>query len=202
MSRGDAEAVPFLRGSRNVLHFGLNFPEIVDDDAMRALLHEATPEVAEVRQRFGLRRIDPPLVLDSLVPVLTKLRDFQQQAGADTAMSANEVIMKLIKMRDKKQIRVFTTQSKINHKKTYVMRLRYYAQNKEWQAFQELAAKSKCSKLRGLCVELLHLYGGEREMKEFADAVDPKLATSQEKYGPDELGQKPSYFHWFKSYKL
>jgi hypothetical protein len=163
MSRGDAEVVPFLRASRSVLHFGLNFPEIVDDDGMKTLLHEATPEVTEIRQKFGLRRTKPLLVLDALVPMLTKLRDFQQQADGDTTLSANRVILKLIRIRNKKQIKLFTTQCKINHKKTYVMRLRYYVQNKEWQAFRELAAKSKCSKLKGLCVELLHLHGGEHE---------------------------------------
>jgi hypothetical protein len=161
-----------------------------------------TPEVIEMRQKFGLRRTEPRLVLDSLVPMLTKLRDFRQQAGGGTAMPANQVIIKLIKAGNKQQIKLFTTQCKINHKKTYVMRLRYYAQNKAWQEFRMLAAKPKCSKLKGLCVELLHLHGGEHEMKEFADAVDPKLLTSQEKYGTEELAQKPSYFHWFKSYKL
>jgi hypothetical protein len=199
---GDAEAVPFLRASRSALHFELNFPEIVDDNGMKTLLHEATPEVTEMRQKFGLRKTKPLLVLDALIPILTKLRDFQQQADGDTTLSANQVIMKLIRIRNKKQIKLFTTQCKINHKKTYVMRLRYYAQNKEWQAFRELAAKSKCSKLKRLCVELLHLHGGEHEMKEFADAVDLKLAMSQEKYGPEELAQKSSYFHWFKSCRL
>ena len=199
----------FMYASEACLYFCIDWPSLVDNERLSQILHQSNGVVTHAHSRYGVRRMDPPMMLDTIskssVLKAMKFLSAEAEAGGDATLLSkpvNAVIMEYDIRNQDAKLKTFAKKSGIDTQKTYIIRLREYAKGRSWTKFMGLATSKDCSNLWGLCVDLCYAYGGETQaailIRELEQIAPKWVASNRESFGPDLVATRPSYCKLFR----
>lgn len=199
----------FMYGSESCLYFCIDWPSLVDNERLTQILHQSNGVVTHAHCRFGVRRTDPPMMLDSISKssVLKAMKHISAEADetGDSSLLGqpiNSVILEYDRKSQDAKIKQLAKKSGIDMQRTYILRLREYARTKSWTKFMGLATSKDCNNLWGLCVDLCYAFGGEGQaavlIRELEQIAPKWVASNRESFGPDLVPTRPSYCKLFR----